>query len=568
MSITERYDDTLVARADGTVEIHRNAGLAAVLGAVAAAIAIAWFGRAVQDGGIANWATFTVVAGVAGLWLRSFVDARTPLLVADQQGVRLRLGQVWHGLPWADLDSVQHQPRRGLLKDGRLVLVPSDEVAQLEQLEAAGRRAARLNRRIVGAPFAVALGMTTKLPTLPGDLTAALRRLAAGQTAVIEPADAGDQHVVEVFDDEQFDGYAAPELVRADDEPEPNGFGPAQRLGLRLRRGVGGLLGGHARPDDIDFADEFDTDEIPVVGPEPVRDLRAARRSDVVSDSASEETQPLHGRELRRAGSVNRVEESAAFEPAPAPVDAFEEAAVEPAPEPVIGPVLAAARERLGLSVDVLAERTRIRPHVIEAIEVDDFAPCGGDFYAKGHLRTLARILGIDAAPLVTDYDQRYADAPIDARRVFEAELATGTHGIRGTAGGPRWSVLVAAVMAVVLAWSVARLLMDDAKEVRHPAISLSQGSGGPNNADNSAQRVTIKITALSSTAVKVTNARGKVVFTGDVAVGDIHRIDVLPPVKVQAGDAGAIDVEIDGDPRGTVGESGQPGRKTYRVAR
>ena len=71
----------------------------------------------------------------------------------------------------------------------------------------------------------------------------------------------------------------------------------------------------------------------------------------------------------------------------------------------MIGPELAAARTRLGLSVDELAERTRIRPHVIESIEVDDFAPCGGDFYARGHLRTLARVLGIDVEPLLAAYD-------------------------------------------------------------------------------------------------------------------------------------------------------------------
>ena len=133
-----------------------------------------------------------------------------------------------------------------------------------------------------------------------------------------------------------------------------------------------------------------------------------------------------------------------------------------PVADPVVGSELAAARTRLGLTVDQLAERTRIRPHVIESIEVDDFAPCGGDFYARGHLRTLARVLGVEAAPLLASYDELYSDAPIDARRVFEAELATGADGpIRGTRGGPNWSVLVAAVMAIVLAWSIARLVMD-----------------------------------------------------------------------------------------------------------
>ena len=59
---------------------------------------------------------------------------------------------------------------------------------------------------------------------------------------------------------------------------------------------------------------------------------------------------------------------------------------------------------------------------MIEALEIDDFLPCGGDFYARGHLRTLARVLGLDAAPLPETYAERYADAPVDPRRVFEAE--------------------------------------------------------------------------------------------------------------------------------------------------
>src|SRR6185436_127458 len=122
-------------------------------------------------------------------------------------------------------------------------------------------------------------------------------------------------------------------------------------------------------------------------------------------------------------------------------------AAVE-AVEPVIGLQLTAARQRLRLSIDQLADRTRIRPHVIEAIEIDDFAPCGGDFYARGHLRTLARVLGRDPGPLLEHFDNRYATAPINARRVFEAELATGmTSAARRTAGGPGWILLVGAVL-------------------------------------------------------------------------------------------------------------------------
>ena len=74
------------------------------------------------------------------------------------------------------------------------------------------------------------------------------------------------------------------------------------------------------------------------------------------------------------------------------------------------------------MSVDDLAERTRIRPYVIESLEVDDFAPCGGDFYARGHLRMLARVLGLDPEAVLSNYDAHFASSPVASpREVFEA---------------------------------------------------------------------------------------------------------------------------------------------------
>ena len=72
----------------------------------------------------------------------SFLDARTPLLVADAHGVRIRLGRTWRGMPWTDIEEVEHAPRRGLLRDGRLVLFPRELDGELAMLgrPAAGTR--------------------------------------------------------------------------------------------------------------------------------------------------------------------------------------------------------------------------------------------------------------------------------------------------------------------------------------------------------------------------------------------------------------------------------------------
>ena len=263
------------------------------------------------------------------------------------------------------------------------------------------------------------------------------------------------------------------------------------------------------------------------------------------------------GRELRRPGSVDLEFEAApsasAFESGRVrpistlgdPVDALviDDFVTEPAYDPVIGPELAAARTRVGLSVDELAERTRIRPHVIESIEVDDFAPCGGDFYARGHLRTLARVLGKDPAPLLAQFDDRYATAPINARRVFEAELATGMTGsMRSTVGGPNWALLVGVVLALVMTWGVVRLFASEPPELlQNPAPVLNGSAGvdsgatpppdagsrpGPGREADPAHpgRRAGRLARLV-----VRNGSGEVVWAGEIVLGEKRTVEGRP---------------------------------------
>lgn len=77
-----------------------------------------------------------------------------------------------------------------------------------------------------------------------------------------------------------------------------------------------------------------------------------------------------------------------------------------------VGESLAAARSRAGLSVDELSERTRIRETVIRCIEQDDYDSCGGDLFVRGYVRALAGAVGIDAQPLIREYDKTHAESP------------------------------------------------------------------------------------------------------------------------------------------------------------
>jgi cytoskeleton protein RodZ len=539
----DTYDQTgeheSLTVAPDAVEVRRSAAVAAGVGLTASAVAIAYLGRATQTGSALDWA-FVVAMGLLGAyWLVGLVDARTPLLVADAQGIRIRLGRTWRGLPWTAVHHVEHTPRRGLLRDGRLVVVPHNLELIEAELTGTGKRHTSISRLLHGAPFAVPLGLSTRVTGADGDLTEALGRVArdANQIVVLEPA---ADEVAETPED-QTGEVPEPELEAV----EPEVVEPA-------------------------------VEPVVVASPTPaaLRETGAARRSEVRRDVVVDEGEP-EGRELRRPGRVSLVEETQSWgdrvraiarpgEPVePLVLDDFE---VEPAEDPVIGPELAAARTRLGLSVDQLAERTRIRPHVIEAVEVDDFEPCGGDFYARGHLRTLARVLGIDVAPLLAAYDERYAHAPINPRRVFEAELATGAHGsIRGTRGGPNWSVLVAVVMALVLAWSIARLVMDTPPELRGTTPVLN-GSGGPQGGGTApvAEPVAVVVTAATGGArVVVRDGAGEQVFKGSLAVGQARELQASPPVRVDSTD-GAVTVSLAGGEARPVGEPGVAGQGTF----
>ncbi len=90
-----------------------------------------------------------------------------------------------------------------------------------------------------------------------------------------------------------------------------------------------------------------------------------------------------------------------------------------------IGEVLAEARCRSGLSIDEVSRRTRIREAIIWGIELDNYALCGGDFYARGHIRAIAGVVGVDSAPLIQEFDARRQEQ--EARRQARADEEAGS---------------------------------------------------------------------------------------------------------------------------------------------
>ncbi len=100
-----------------------------------------------------------------------------------------------------------------------------------------------------------------------------------------------------------------------------------------------------------------------------------------------------------------------------------------------IGEALAQARSQAGLTLTQVSQRTRIRETIIAGIEADDYSSCGGDFYARGHIRAIARVAGIDSEPLIEEYDAARRPPPEETDE-FSAPPVSGRRSRWGLGGG------------------------------------------------------------------------------------------------------------------------------------
>lgn len=73
------------------------------------------------------------------------------------------------------------------------------------------------------------------------------------------------------------------------------------------------------------------------------------------------------------------------------------------------GAALRTAREKRHLSLADVVEATRIKTHIVEALENDDYSVIAAPLYGKGFIKLYAEYVGLDPAPLIRQYLSNYA---------------------------------------------------------------------------------------------------------------------------------------------------------------
>lgn len=237
-----------------------------------------------------------------------------------------------------------------------------------------------------------------------------------------------------------------------------------------------------------------------------------------------------------------------------------------------IGDVLAEARCQADLTISEVSQVTCIRETIIRGIERDDYSACGGDFYARGHVRSIARAVGTDPESLITEFDLIHgAPSAITAADAFEPSAPIKLREPRG----PNWSAVMALALALIVgfavyqAWpstGVSRVAQQAAAARRSGRLPRGQTAGkvtgsspGIHRSPAAARDVVIHLNAIEDCWVQLTTASGRTIFSGIVYGGTREHWTERQAVSLVLGNPSGIALTVNGKNLGAPDHSGGP---------
>ena len=225
-----------------------------------------------------------------------------------------------------------------------------------------------------------------------------------------------------------------------------------------------------------------------------------------------------------------------------------------------IGDALAAGRRQAGMTVTQVGQRTCIRETIIRGIERDDFSACGGDFYARGHIRSIAQAVSIDPEPLIAEYDATIgAPRAISAADVFEPVTPVRLRERRK----PNWNAAMALALLVIAGvFAYVQFGAHTAKPVADTKQHSAQTTNAKTNANTKSKqepktpgvvqhqprRLVIKVTARQNCWVVLTSPKtGRTIFAGMVYAGQSRRWYEKHSVRMQIANPAGVILSVNG---------------------
>jgi cytoskeletal protein RodZ len=223
-----------------------------------------------------------------------------------------------------------------------------------------------------------------------------------------------------------------------------------------------------------------------------------------------------------------------------------------------IGDTLAEARRRSGLTVTQVSQRTRIRETIIHGIEQGDFSACGGDFYARGHIRSIAAVVGTDPEPLIREYDEVHgAPGAIRAADVFEPATPIRIKERRSL----NWSVAMILALLAVIGFGAYHLVSASPHShgggnaaINPPATPSTSAPprAAPSPAltparSTTSSEVVIQLTAVEDCWVYLTGSQGNTIYSGVVPAGSSQTWKENRAVSLRLGNPAGVILTVNG---------------------
>ncbi len=246
------------------------------------------------------------------------------------------------------------------------------------------------------------------------------------------------------------------------------------------------------------------------------------------------------------------------------------------APPSGIGRALATSREDQGLDVSDISAQTRIRATLIRQIEADDYAGCGGAVYARGHIRSIARALKIDADPLIEQFDHEQGRIPAQPTPMLGAERDPIAIRDLRARRGPRWVPAMVVSLVVVFAIALVALVAGTGSSPSPKPPAVKPVAAAPSHAAPPTPRRTASApVAFSGVDVRVAvkgdaswlsvrDSTHRVLLQQVLQPGDVRDFKAAQQIQLVLGNAGAISMTCNGHDFGSAGAAGQVVNVTF----
>ena len=244
-----------------------------------------------------------------------------------------------------------------------------------------------------------------------------------------------------------------------------------------------------------------------------------------------------------------------------------------------LGSLIAKARIDARLSLEDLAAKTNIRISVLSEIEKDNFAHCGGETYARGHIRTIAAVLKADQKEFIRIYDEEQASEVRSMKQLLvETSVMREPQEVRKVS----WKVLVMISVISLMVVGVAQIIISNTNTTdvvsAAPAVSAqpsesaapSQSPKTQPSAQSSFSTGTgVEVTIDASRAKSwlfISDAQGRTLFSGQISRGSAKTFTTDSQLNLKVGNAGGVDLTVNGKKVAAIGVDGEVVSVSYGV--